>query len=315
MEGQLEAPGLPDDAREEVQLSNALDRPIQLHSNVPSGFQCGDGLHIHPFVRINPPDEYSYEPYACSDPLRLSTATAPSSKPVLAATQSDVVTSSTMTLGPDFARGWNTLPDELKVSVLSFNLTFKESIREIDAKELFLRHLCMTPEIAGLAKKIYYSTNAFRLMVRQFRFPKPSLAKFIRHLQLETDDFEFSTLQYTAKHCTTRLPNLQSIKIIFTCLNRLSAFPRRGINQGDYVTDVGRLFPEITTFHCKGEVVVEGAARIRELDRDWNNDVQSLQAMLESRFIFKKDQRRETHMDPKTRFSHPTASSKDSAQH
>ncbi|KAF2114569.1 hypothetical protein BDV96DRAFT_647265 [Lophiotrema nucula] len=73
---------------------------------------------------------------------------------------------STAPLGADFERGWNKLPDELKVRSLAFNLVRKKAISSShyyfddndgfppDTENQFLDHLRMTSEIAGLAQEI-----------------------------------------------------------------------------------------------------------------------------------------------------------------
>jgi hypothetical protein len=72
-------------------------------------------------------------------------------------------------LGPDFERGWNKLPDELKVHVLSFNLISNDGVRRLCTSprsyvyESLAKHLQSTPEIANLSREIYWTKNTFLL--------------------------------------------------------------------------------------------------------------------------------------------------------
>jgi hypothetical protein len=72
-------------------------------------------------------------------------------------------------LGPAFAEGWNKLPDELEVRVLSCNLvaeepiSFEDTETDADTEHVtnFNHHLRTTPEIASLSREIYYTKNTF----------------------------------------------------------------------------------------------------------------------------------------------------------
>jgi hypothetical protein len=74
-------------------------------------------------------------------------------------------------LGPAFAEGWDKLPDELKVRVLSCNLVAEDTISSEDTETdadterviNFHHHLWTTPEIASLSREIYYTKNTFLL--------------------------------------------------------------------------------------------------------------------------------------------------------
>ncbi|KAH4718923.1 hypothetical protein HBH64_198080 [Parastagonospora nodorum] len=70
----------------------------------------------------------------------------------------------TRPLGSKFALGWTKLPTELKVSILEVNL---KTVRAngIWNQHVLFHHLRMTPEIATLAKGIYYTSSATRLEV------------------------------------------------------------------------------------------------------------------------------------------------------
>ncbi|KAF2824634.1 hypothetical protein CC86DRAFT_371200 [Ophiobolus disseminans] len=85
--------------------------------------------------------------------------------------------SPTSNLGPDFARGWNSLPDELKVMVLQRSLVRRDGyVRCHDESparplgDVLRQHLAMTPDIARLAHDVFYSRNLFS--IRGSHIPK-----------------------------------------------------------------------------------------------------------------------------------------------
>ncbi|KAH6633788.1 hypothetical protein C7974DRAFT_412758 [Boeremia exigua] len=76
-------------------------------------------------------------------------------------------------LGPAFAKGWSKLPSELKVEILAHNLVIdpERGVSSFsDVRETFLEHLQMTPEIAELAKHVFYKMNVFNVaQIRNLR--------------------------------------------------------------------------------------------------------------------------------------------------
>jgi hypothetical protein len=72
-------------------------------------------------------------------------------------------------LGLDFERDWNKLPEELKVHVLSFNLISNDGIRRLCASprsyvyKSLAKHLRSTQEIANLSREIYWTKNPLLL--------------------------------------------------------------------------------------------------------------------------------------------------------
>jgi len=68
-------------------------------------------------------------------------------------------------VAPGFARGWLKLPVELKLAILRYNLTFSVAIWPSNVNAVIRNHLLpylrMTPEIASLAKAVFYQENQF----------------------------------------------------------------------------------------------------------------------------------------------------------
>jgi hypothetical protein len=103
-------------------------------------------------------------------------------------------------LGLEFVAGWTKLPDELKVLILAQNLVFDESVRFRNWKEITERvlfpHLRMTPEIANLAREVFYTQNEFQLFrggdrvihihqgIMWRRFLKPPNRDMVRHVKV-----------------------------------------------------------------------------------------------------------------------------------
>lgn len=133
-------------------------------------------LRPHPFTHLNP---HVPHPPTLS-PMNINTLTLWSATPIhiLHAQRPDPITiQSAAHLSPSFARGWNTLPDELKLHILACNLverfpqrlfTAESCCHRLDASELF-KQLRSTPEITALNSEPYYSRNVFVLEPRVVR--------------------------------------------------------------------------------------------------------------------------------------------------
>jgi hypothetical protein len=132
-------------------------------------------------------------------------------------------------LGPDFARGWQKLSDELKVNILRFNLIIDSYVEYGDtatfteAHCLLYKHLAMGPEIASLSREIFYKENIFRL-TSEIDFedeesaflPPLELRPLIRNIELylcvQCHDWCF--MQSVLEGCRG-FDNLQSLHIRF----------------------------------------------------------------------------------------------------
>ena len=77
-------------------------------------------------------------------------------------------------VAPGFARGWLKLPVELKLAILRCNLTFSVAIWPSNVNAVVRSHLLpylrMTPDIASLAKAVFYQENQF---IMQFSTSRP----------------------------------------------------------------------------------------------------------------------------------------------
>lgn len=106
-------------------------------------------------------------------------------------------------LGQDFVRGWNKLPEKLKLNVLRFNLVHHDPIEHYNAFHgdhrsvtSYGSHLRSTPELAALSRIVYYSLNTFNLSEESisrsnsidyylvFAYPKPTVNLLIQSLEI-----------------------------------------------------------------------------------------------------------------------------------
>lgn len=71
-------------------------------------------------------------------------------------------------LSPGFARGWSTLPTELKLAILRHNLVYAAAIWPSNAnavlRDTLLPYLRITGEIARLARAVFFEENTFVLL-------------------------------------------------------------------------------------------------------------------------------------------------------
>jgi hypothetical protein len=140
-------------------------------------------------------------------------------------------------LGPDFAKGWQKLPTELKMHVLSFNLvldTYVEYGTTLPAvQQVLYAHLAMGPEIAGLSLSVFYKSNRFvfsRIFTDEHDDGDPvylaprAYCSFIKniHLRPYLNGRDWELMQFVLQDWKT-FPNLQFIHVHFrwqtNCLN------------------------------------------------------------------------------------------------
>ncbi|KAF1958173.1 hypothetical protein CC80DRAFT_502965 [Byssothecium circinans] len=192
-------------------------------------------------------------------------------------------------LDPKFASGWNKLSDELKVHILAYIVISDEPIdREnkwgstLGGNKDLISYCSMAPDIAGLAREIFYSHNTFHIGAQRYvhdennghlvrrclDLPHPSARPLIRTLKVSVHiaGSELKDLQNIA-HGISGFSALQYVKVIvdirswngmkfcnndFTrARNLISSFFRGGI-----------------FFDCEGELEIIEAERWPELDSD-----------------------------------------------
>jgi hypothetical protein len=117
--------------------------------------------------------------------------------------QSDTWIVPTKPLERAFATGWCKLPGELKLQIIEANLVSAAAIdpqgsssrteawmartQPCPSLAKLYHHLRMTPEIAELAKRIFYTSNTFLLRTgwgRTFKYPKPAVNHQVRRLDV-----------------------------------------------------------------------------------------------------------------------------------
>ncbi|KAJ4287751.1 hypothetical protein N0V90_012455 [Kalmusia sp. IMI 367209] len=97
-----------------------------------------------------------------------------------------------------FADGWNKCPNETKLRILGYNLSFKNPMfpthyvpESASAYECLFTHLRMTPEIAALSTEFFYTNNEFLLFAKQdyrnayyFKLPMQHIVDFVRRIRV-----------------------------------------------------------------------------------------------------------------------------------
>ncbi|KAF1958171.1 hypothetical protein CC80DRAFT_490806 [Byssothecium circinans] len=222
------------------------------------------------------PATFSTTTMSVSGPVRMDSISPIYSDPIA---QSGVTINLCGGSGPEFARRWHKLPDELKVRVLEFNLILPtpDEMEPINAhvlakraKECVLPYLRMTPEIAALAKECFYATNDFHLRApsisyskitkpwgSHFMYPPRTVNHLIRRVTCFAvlEKYSWSFLQNLAKG-TYGFSKLQHAKVVVMVpeLRNKSgmniAFLRSQTNK--YWVDNN--ITEKVIFSCKGEL-------------------------------------------------------------
>jgi len=192
-----------------------------------------------------------------------------------------------------FATGWEKLPTELKVHILSYNLTFpgKVDLYESNVLPALDHHLRISPEIADLAKEIFYCQNTFRIR-RNLRRPSgrplfPVAYGLIRKIVVDVimgsyTDWETLSMISKGSH---GLSNLRYVNVVINC---------RGVSwsplNDDSITQLLGWIPdscdESIVFKCKGEVTLT--------DRLWQSGnipsitdgIQKVEALVRSKVVF-----------------------------
>jgi hypothetical protein len=221
----------------------------------------------------------------CSpDPIKINGALVWSPGPIHIMNMEVVNITVTEVLGPEFLRGWNKLPDELKVEVLAHNLTFEtglsraafRSIRDNkDGLELetrmLLDHCLMGPDIQALVNEVFYSKNRIYLQTKRHMYgmmellylplgsllepdmtvyyPHITKRSFIRRVVLGVHAIE-PGWKHVAKLAQV-LPNPKHVTVWFhDPQDDMKRFP---VDCEKFIKAVG----EGTTFSCAGCIVLD----------------------------------------------------------
>ncbi|KAF2635719.1 hypothetical protein P280DRAFT_473632 [Massarina eburnea CBS 473.64] len=220
----------------DVQQSPA-HRPVKIH-------------HPHQMLRSETIDILSPTPIQVAPGVFISSAS-----PITITTSKSAITllAPTERLGTGFGRGWNKLPVELKLHILRYNVSAQEGyantscsfcempifndkvhvgcpyIRngkwlnrscdfDVMKEKKLYRYMRLTPEIAALAKEIFYGTHIFEFM---YHLP-PMLClrernRFVRRLNL----VEISMSENSSPSPWEILSNLSKKQYGFTNLSRI----------------------------------------------------------------------------------------------
>ena len=221
--------------------------------------------------------------------------------------------SPTSRLGSSFVRGWNKLPEELKLMVLehelvhksgeiqirrshlSFDIDFVDTANDyfvnvinFSMKANLYRYLSMTPEIARLARDVFYTRNYFMIFCSRPAAPihgldlPPNSRLLIRKLVLKVD-FEEKGLQKLEDLAAVRFPSLQNLEI------RLSWSARRISNRH---ASFLRSLPRSTSIPivCSGQGRVSHEIKTGDITllQERGLDVEELKRHAETLFVFSK---------------------------
>ncbi|KAF2788343.1 hypothetical protein K505DRAFT_394809 [Melanomma pulvis-pyrius CBS 109.77] len=103
----------------------------------------------------------------------------------------------TADLGAAFARGWRSLPDELKLLILSFNLTLENPVTNADIRSAFNggiadHHRRTTAEIKSMVHDVFWASNTFEVRLRHNgigpRQPDNEVNGKIRSVKIRLED-------------------------------------------------------------------------------------------------------------------------------
>ena len=92
--------------------------------------------------------------------------------------------------GSAFTRGWRSLPDELKVKILEYNLTLDRAIwcgNPLRTLHDMAGHFLGSREISDMAFEVFYGKNTFIIQISEvsnsFRYHQPPIARLMRSLE------------------------------------------------------------------------------------------------------------------------------------
>ena len=178
---------------------------------------------------------------------------------------------------PGFARGWLKLPVELKLAILRHNLTFSVTIWPSNVNAVIRNHLLpylqMTPDIADIAKAVFYRENQFIVQFSSstprydFSLVKPPMAvrSQLRRIKFLTrlTDLDWRVLRSMAegedRAGFTNLVHLEVRCLLKEAVTDYKSFGRTDTEDdiGAFEEDSSRLWGTPIKFSCSGEVVYD----------------------------------------------------------
>ncbi|KAJ4353582.1 uncharacterized protein N0V89_005312 [Didymosphaeria variabile] len=205
-------------------------------------------------------------------------------------------------LGPAFANGWNKLPTEIKLHILSQNLRFHDCIGESSDEEykMLRHHLRMTPEIAAFSKEIFYSRNSMNLTkydswdIMYLNIPPQSATPFLSRAQVtvrlgRSRDWH---VLFACSRILRKCPNFQYLSIVFQWAkdvyieDLMEDYPKE-----KWISVLeARIKPENVDFWCKGEVSFKGNPVLERFDGEWvapdDKVIDTLEAFIKGKISF-----------------------------
>lgn len=200
-----------------------------------------------------------------------------------------------------FARGWRSLPAELKLEILRHGLLRDSPIWPANANQALhdslFPYMRMSPEIAVLARKVYLEENVFVLLAFQenlamFRDWPPMLVRpLIRNVALMTwlDPGDSATIEAIAEK-RFGFENLAYIEVRCSAVNFVrSSFPSLGVTAdrkaGVWSTQLSLRLPPKIRFEPKG-VVAFDRPRVGGADVQLMKLLDLVESLVRERFEF-----------------------------
>ncbi|KAF2249524.1 hypothetical protein BU26DRAFT_565169 [Trematosphaeria pertusa] len=245
---------------------------------------------------------------SCNGPLEIKSVgvterlLVQSSSPILINTKSCIDIVPPLTSG--FVKGWHKLPDELKLQVLEHNVLVSGLIGgsaqpdQVKEKHLF-PYLRMTPEIAALAKEIFYTKNAFAINRTSgfphspfglddgpcyLSYPKRPLSDQLRFVTFATSmhQADFDLLARLANG-EFGFRNLQHVTILYNIYRLLYSLPSLRM---PYEGDLAGLLHIDVRFRAQGTLVSRRDVLFRERSERELYFAERIEKFLKSRIVF-----------------------------
>ncbi|KAI4936822.1 uncharacterized protein J4E92_001547 [Alternaria infectoria] len=199
-----------------------------------------------------------------------------------------------------FAIGWGKLPTELKVQILSYNLSFPETVDLYEKNVLpaLDHHIRMSPEIASLAEEIFYCDNTFRMRRDP---PRPSgrptfpiANELVRKIIVDVNMGSFTdweNLSWMSKG-NAGLSNLRYVSVVVNCRGARWS-PLNDDTIAQLLKWVHASCDESIEFRCKGEVTFTGRLWQSGNIPSITDGIQKVEALVRSKVAFEDDSKDE----------------------